>query len=102
MKDCCKTYLDEQFGGDAGIVNEIYAEYVASIGEKRMEAKAALSAGDWAALDRVAHAVKGNALAAGDAEMAEAAIALRNAAKLQDGGEAGARLARMEDLAAGL
>ena len=30
MKECCRTYLDEQFGGDADVINEIYGEYVSS------------------------------------------------------------------------
>lgn len=84
MKECCKAYLEEQFVGDADVVNEIYGEYVSSVGEKLAEAEAALSAGEWAALDKVAHAVKGNALSAGDRDMADSAIALRSAAKLQE------------------
>ena len=28
MKECCKKYLAEQFGGDDEVVGEIYAEYV--------------------------------------------------------------------------
>ena len=27
MKECCEKYLNEQFGNDAAVVNEIYAEY---------------------------------------------------------------------------
>ena len=34
MKECCKQYLDEQFGGDADIVAEVYKEYVTSVGAK--------------------------------------------------------------------
>ena len=26
MKPCCKTYLDEQFGGDEDVIGEIYRE----------------------------------------------------------------------------
>ena len=89
MKECCKKYLNEQFGDDAEVVDAIYAEYVSSIGAKMAEADAALAAGAWDALDKVAHTVKGNALAAGDTQMAEAAIALRNAAKLQERDQAG-------------
>ncbi len=53
------------------------------------EADAALAAGEWEALDKVAHTVKGNSLAAGDQQMADTAIALRNAAKLQERDQAG-------------
>ncbi len=84
MKPCCKQYLDEQFGGDADMVNEIYAEYASSMKEKAQEAVTALAGASWEILDRVAHTIKGNALAAGDNEMAQLGIELRQAAKLQD------------------
>lgn len=83
MKQCCKDYLTEQFG-DEEVVNEIYAEYVKSIQEKLLELEAALSAENWNALDSVAHAIKGNALATGDTAVADTAIALRMAAKLSE------------------
>ena len=63
MKECCRKYLDEQFGDD-DVVKEIYDEYASSAHEKIAEAGAALAAGDWTTLDRVAHTLKGNALAA--------------------------------------
>lgn len=97
MKECCRTYLDEQFGGDADVIAEIYGEYVASVRAKLGEADAALAAGDWTQLDRVAHTVKGNALAAGDAPMAETAIALRKAAALKDAAAAAALAARLRE-----
>ncbi len=84
MKPCCKQYLDEQFGGDADMVNEIYGEYASSMKEKAQEAVTALAGASWEILDRVAHTIKGNALAAGDKEMAQLGIELRQAAKLQD------------------
>ena len=84
MKPCCKQYLDEQFGGDADMVNEIYGEYASSMQEKAQEAVTALAGASWEILDRVAHTIKGNALAAGDNEMAQLGIELRQAAKLQD------------------
>ena len=34
MKACCTTYLNEQFGGDAAVMGEIYREYVDSIRKK--------------------------------------------------------------------
>ena len=102
MKECCRTYLDEQFGGDADVMAEIYGEYVSSVREKIAEAGAVLASGDWTTLDRVAHTVKGNALAAGDSETAEAGIALRQAAKLHDAGESGRLIARLKDLTAAL
>lgn len=98
MKECCKIYLDEQFGGDADIVGDIYREYVASVAEKLVEADEALAAAAWDRLDKVAHTVKGNALAAGDTEMADTAIALRGAAKLADTERAGSLIARLKEL----
>ncbi|MCR5414161.1 MAG: Hpt domain-containing protein [Kiritimatiellae bacterium] len=99
MKECCREYMLEQFGS-SGVAEEIYGEYVSSVDAKMAEAGKALSARDWTALDRVAHTVKGNALAVGDTEMSETAIELRKKAALSD--EAGARalLARIGELRA--
>ena len=102
MKDRCESYLREQFGDDADVIGEIYGEYVSSMGEKIGEADSALAASEWDRLDKIAHTVKGNALAAGDAEMAEVAIALRKAAALGDVAQAGTLIARMKELAASL
>lgn len=102
MKECCRKYLDEQFGGDADVVNEIYGEYVASAQQKAAEAKTALAEQAWEPLDRIAHTLKGNALAAGDQETADAAIALRNAAKLQASEEAAGLIARIAQIVAAL
>ena len=84
MKACCRQYLSEQFGGDADVLNEIYAEYASSVRAKAAEAAAAFEARQWDALDRAAHAIKGVALSAGDGEMADLAIALREAVKVHD------------------
>ena len=98
MKQCCNDFLMEQFG-DQGVVNEIYEEYVKSIDEKIAEGEAALQAGEWTALDHVAHAIKGNALTTGDNDMADVAIALRSAAKLTDKAQARELLDRIKELA---
>ncbi len=97
MKKICSEFLMEQFG-DEDIVKEIYGEYVRSLLEKITEAKNALAESAWVPLDRVAHAVKGNALAAGDAPMAEVAVALRGAAKLANADDAASLIARLEEL----
>ena len=102
MKECCKKYLDEQFGGDADVVAEIYAEYVSSVKEKLDEARQALAAGDWTRLDRVAHTMKGNALAAGDTELAETAIELRKTAALADATQSASLVERLGMLSEGL
>ena len=99
MKECCRTYLNEQLGDDAEAVDAIYAEYVTSIGAKMNEADAALAADAWDTLDRVAHTVKGNSLAVGDQQMAEVAIALRSAAKLQERDQTAQLIADMKALA---
>ena len=98
MKECCEKYLNEQFGNDAAVVNEIYAEYVSSVNVKAAEAEAALAAGAWDALDKVAHTIKGNSLAVGDQQMANTAIELRNAAKQQDRDQAGRLIADLRVL----
>ena len=102
MKECCRKYLAEQFGDDAEVIDAIYAEYVSSIAAKTAEADAALAGGEWNALDKIAHAVKGNSLAAGDQQMADTAIALRNAAKLQERDQSAQLIANMKELAAQL
>ena len=102
MKECCRKYLDEQFGGDADIIGEIYGEYVSSVGEKLGEAEAALAAADWVRLDKVAHTIKGNALAAGDTETADVAIELRKAAALSDAALAAPLVEKIKELAKGL
>lgn len=99
MKECCRVYLDEQFGGDADVMGEIYAEYVASVNAKKEEAETALAASDWGRLDKVAHTIKGNALAAGDTEMADTAIALRKAAALGDAANAASLIGKIGELA---
>ena len=99
MKECCRTYLKEQIGDDAATMDAIYAEYVNSIGAKIGEADAALAEGAWDTLDKVAHTVKGNSLSVGDQQMADTAIALRSAAKLQERGQAAQLIADMKALA---
>ncbi len=101
MKQCCKDYLMEQFG-DEEVVKEIYEEYVKSIHEKLPEIESALAAENWAALDPLAHAVKGNALATGDKEIADAAIALRIAAKMSEKSTANTLVFRLKELAKGI
>jgi HPt (histidine-containing phosphotransfer) domain-containing protein len=99
MKDCCKEYLMSQFG-DEDVVGEIYNEYVESLGQKLSESEAAIASQDWIALDRAAHALKGNALAAGDEAVANVAIELRNAAKLQKLDESKGLVAKIKELQA--
>ena len=101
MKQCCKDYLMEQFG-DEDVVNEIYAEYAKSIREKMPEFEAALAAENWPTLDSLAHAVKGNALATGDNEVADVAIALRIAAKMSEKENAASLFEKLKEAAKGI
>ena len=87
----------EQFG-DEDVVNEIYAEYVKSVHEKLPALEAALATENWSSLDMLAHALKGNALATGDTEAANAAIALRVAAKMSEKGDARSLLDKLNKL----
>ena len=102
MKECCKEYLNEQFGGDAGTIETVYALYVESVGEKLNEAKDALASGDWTKLDAAAHTLKGNALSAGDKPLAEVAISLRDAVKLQAAEHSAQLISQIEGLSAEL
>ena len=99
MKECCKAYLNEQFGGDADVIAEIYNEYVSSVREKVEDAGKSLSASDWTTLDRVAHTIKGNALSSGDKETAQVAIEMRSAATLADAALAASLLEKIKKLA---
>ena len=98
MKECCVAYMNEQFGNNAELVKEIYGEYVSSMRVKVREAENALAAGEWTQLDRVAHTIKGNALTAGDNEMAQVAIDLRSSSQLHDHEQSTARIARLREL----
>ena len=98
MKECCKKYLHEQFGGDADVMSEIYGEYVSSMKAKIGEARTAIAEKQWVQLDRVAHTIKGNSLAAGDEEMANVAIELRGASKQEDEAMSASLIEKLEEL----
>lgn len=98
MNKEAKAWLHEQFGDDDETIRLVWTEYVTSFGEKLAEANAAQAAGDYPLLDKVAHALKGNALMVGDAPSVTAALALRDAAKASDGERAAKALARLAEL----
>lgn len=98
MKDDVKTWLNEQFEGDAEMIRLVWAEYLVSAKAKLAEARAALAAEDYPLLDRVAHTLKGNALMVGDAAIVTVTIALRDAAKASDGTASDRALARLVEL----
>lgn len=98
MKQQCREYLDGQFAGDEESIKEIYEEYVRSYHEKLGDSREALASGDWTKLDRAAHTLKGNALAVGDTSVADAAIELRLASKLQNAADSERLIAALEEL----
>lgn len=102
MKTSCKEFLGAQFGGDMDIAEEIYAEYRAATEKILGDIEGALSGGDWALLDRLAHTAKGNALAVGDAETAAVAVELRGAAKAANVEQSKDCAGRLQELARGL
>ena len=102
MKACCKAYLDEQFGGDPDITREIYGEYVSSMNSKIPEIERAIASAQWDAVDKLAHTVKGNALQAGDSEMAAVAIEMRKTAALAEASLLSGLLMQMKKLAESL
>ena len=95
MKEDAKAWLAEQFPGDAVTVRLIWDEYLSASAAKLAEARAAE---DYPLLDRLAHALKGNALMVGDRASAEAALALRATAKASEGAIADMALARLAAL----
>ena len=102
MKECCRKYLNEQFGDDPETLDAIYGEYVSSMSDKVAEAESALAASQWIQLDRAAHTMKGNAMSVGDNETAKAAIALRRASSLEDAELSAAIIAQIKELAKAL
>ena len=98
MKEDAKAWLAEQFPGDAVTVRLIWDEYLSAAAAKLAEARVARAAEDYPLLDRLAHALKGNALMVGDRASAEAALALRAAAKTSEGAIADLALARLAAL----
>ncbi len=99
MRECCRVWLSEQFGGDNAVVNAVYGRYAASIKSKVAEMRPLLTSADWHSLDRAAHAVKGAALSAGDEPLANAAVSLRAAISAADASECERLTAEMAELA---
>ena len=97
MKQSCIDYLTEQLG-DPDVATEVYTEYANSFRTKLAEARQSFANRDWKNLDFAVHTLKGNALAAGDNEVVETAIALRGAATLADERTAGDLLAKLTKL----
>ena len=84
MKECVKRWLTEQVGDDEFLLQTLYDDYRGTLAKQLEQARADMSAGDYGALDRTAHAMKGATLTVGDEEMLQAVLALRDAAKAGD------------------
>lgn len=95
MEDGIRQWMASQFGDDAETIALVWNEYLADTAKRLAAARAALTAGDFTELDRVAHTLKGNALNVGDRRMMEAALALREASQTANGSLAEGLLARM-------
>ena len=84
MKECVKKWLTEQVGDDEFLLQTLYDDYRGTLTKQLAQARSDMAGGDFAALDRTAHAMKGATLTVGDEEMLQAMLALRDAAKASD------------------
>lgn len=103
MKESVWNWLTEQVGSDdPDLLRTLYDDYRATVDEQLEQARRDLLAGDFAGLDRTAHALKGVALTVGDQEMLAEVLAMRDAAKASDGLNATAAADRIAALSAAL
>lgn len=77
MKACVAKWLEEQFAGDAGMVEAVYAEYRKTLLDLMDKLRAARQTGDSVAVDRVLHTIKGSAAMVGDNETSNLAAEAR-------------------------
>ena len=77
MKACVAKWLEEQFAGDAGMVEAVYAEYRKTLSDLMGKLRAARQTGDGVAVDRVLHTIKGSAAMVGDREVSDFAAQSR-------------------------
>ena len=77
MKACVAKWLEEQFAGDAGMVETVYAEYRKTLSDLMDKLRVARQTGDSVAVDRVLHTIKGSAAMVGDNETANLAAEAR-------------------------
>lgn len=77
MKASVAKWLEEQFAGDVGMVEAVYAEYRKTILDQMDKLRAARKVGDGVAVDRVLHTIKGSAAMVGDNETANLATEAR-------------------------
>ena len=67
MKECVKKWLTEQVGDDEFLLQTLYDDYRGTLTKQLAQARSDMAGGDFAALDRTAHAMKGATLTVGDA-----------------------------------
>ena len=93
--------VKEVLGGeDEEMLNTIYGEYLALLDGQIAQARVDLAAGDFEALNRTAHTLKGSTASVGDTEMFDAVIVMRDAAKAADAAAAAAAVAALDLLRA--
>ena len=78
MKADIVSWLREQFSGDDGMVEAVYAEYRTTLWGLMDKLRAARQGGDGVAVDRVLHTIKGSAAMVGDNETANLAAEARH------------------------
>ena len=79
MKECVERWLDEQFCGDRGAVESVYAEYRATLARLLGDLAAARASGRTEAVRRALHSIRGSAAMVGDTGVSELAASARGA-----------------------
>ena len=104
MKDMIRKWLVREVLGteDEEMLQSLYDSYLATLDGEIAKARTQTSDGEFAALDRTAHTLKGVTLAVGDTETYDAVIKLRDAAKASDAAAASSAVAALESLRAAL
>lgn len=102
MKECVKNWLTTQVGDDEFLLQTLYDDYRGTLEKQLAQARTEMAGGDYAALDRTAHAMKGATLTVGDEEMLQAVLALRDAAKASDLSGAVTAASKLDELIAAL
>lgn len=102
MNAAVRGYLVEKVIGmeDEEILESLYGDYLSSLDAGISDMRGQLASGDFVMLDKTAHMLKGATSTVGDAEMFDAVIRLRDAAKASDAAGASSAAAEIESLRA--
>lgn len=95
MKERVRNWLSQQVGDDEELLKTLYEDYRRVVAEQLAQSQRDIAAGDAAALDRTAHALKGVVLTVGDQDMLPRVLELRDAAKASDMDAARAAVAQI-------